>query len=296
MPPNERGRYAKQMNVNTNDLAPSEQLAYSTVRIECVTASGLATGTGFFYAFGGDGAPEIVVLVTNKHVIAGSSLGRLTVHVTTHDKPIPTAITTVELPNFENLWLAHPDPDVDLCVMPIGLLADLVMSGNRKLFLIALDKKHILTTEDTQKLMGVEEVIMIGYPNGIWDHVNNAPIFRRGITATHPNTDYCGRKEFMIDVACFPGSSGSPVLLYNFGNFTDRMGGLKIGSRIALLGILYAGPQHTATGEIVVKTIPTNAKPMAISRIPNNLGVVIKSMRLMDFESIIQRVVTVNTA
>ncbi len=44
---------------------------------------------------------------------------------------------------------------------------------------------------------------MIGYPNGIWDEANNMPIIRRGITATHPNFNYNGKPEFMIDAACF---------------------------------------------------------------------------------------------
>lgn len=151
-----------------------------------------------------------------------------------------------------------------------------------------MDEQLLPTANDLGNLMAIEEVVMVGYTNGIWDHVNNMPVFRRGVTATHPNADYCGRKEFMIDAACFPGSSGSPVLLYNFGNYSDRKGNTIIGSRIKLLGILYAGPQHTATGEIAIQTIQTVSKPVAISRIPNNLGVIIKAERLKDFEAILQ--------
>ena len=151
-----------------------------------------------------------------------------------------------------------------------------------------MDEKLLPTATDLANLIAIEEVVMVGYPNGIWDHVNNMPVFRRGVTATHPNADYCGRKEFMIDAACFPGSSGSPVLLYNLGNYSDRKGNTIIGSRLKLLGVLYAGPQHTATGEIAIQTIPTVSKPVAISRIPNNLGLIIKAERLKDFEAILQ--------
>lgn len=38
--------------------------------------------------------------------------------------------------------------------------------------------------------------------------------FRRGITATNINFDYNGKKEFVIDAACFPGSSGFPVFIW----------------------------------------------------------------------------------
>lgn len=120
--------------------------------------------------------------------------------------------------------------------------------------------------------------------------MNNCPVFRRGATATHPNTDYCGKKEFMIDAACFPGSSGSPVLLYNFGTYSDRQGNITVGTRIKLLGILCAGPQHTAAGEIVITNVPTASKPISISRIPNNLGIIIKSERLRDFEPILSSI------
>lgn len=51
-----------------------------------------------------------------------------------------------------------------------------------------------------------------------------------------------------------------------------------------LLGVLYAGPQHTAEGELEVVTVPTQQqRVVTISRIPNNLGVVIKATKLEDF-------------
>jgi hypothetical protein len=37
--------------------------------------------------------------------------------------------------------------------------------------------------------------------------------FRRGMTATPPQLDYCGRPTFLIDASVFGGSSGSPVFL-----------------------------------------------------------------------------------
>jgi len=128
---------------------------------------------------------------------------------------------------------------------------------------------------------------MIGYPNGIWDSVNNQPIFRKGITATHPNLDYNGNAEFMIDIACFPGSSGSPVMIYNPSEYTDRQGNTFMGTtRLILMGILYAGPQHTITGDIEIVNIPQLQQPTAISQIPNNLGIVIKSEKILELEDL----------
>ena len=59
---------------------------------------------------------------------------------------------------------------------------------------------------------------------------------------------------------------------------------LVMGSRIKLLGVLYAGPQHTIHGDIKVVTVPTLQKPVSVAAIPINLGVVIKAEQLNAFE------------
>ena len=150
-------------------------------------------------------------------------------------------------------------------------------------FYIPLDVKLILSDEELDKLTAMEDITMVGYPNGIWDSVNNLPIFRKGITATHPKINYNGKEEFMIDAACFPGSSGSPVLLLNEGSYATQ-DGIIVGSRVNLLGILYAGPQNTAKGNIEIVNIPTRQEPITISRIPNNLGIIIKAKKIKELE------------
>lgn len=91
----------------------------------------------------------------------------------------------------------------------------------------------------------------------------------------------------LINAACFPGSSGSPVFLFNEGSYIDKKGNTVLGgTRIKLLGILYAGPQHTVTGEIQVVTIPTVNKPISVSGIPNNIGIIIKAERLHELDNL----------
>ena len=122
--------------------------------------------------------------------------------------------------------------------------------------------------------------------NEIFSLLRASPlIYFNLITLTLIN-DWNGKKEFLIDCACFPGSSGSPVLLFNVGGYFSRKGMNLGGMRLKLLGILYAGPQHTATGEIEIVNVPVKQQPVAISRIPSNLGIVIKSEKLLDFENI----------
>lgn len=273
-----------------HNLSPSEQLTFSTARIECETPQGLATGTGFFFRFLDDGNNHIPAFVTNKHVVKGALRGwfHLTI-ATSEEAPQTGNHIRLALDNFEQRWIPHPDANVDLCIMPIASLLTEAAAAGHKFFYIALDKTLIPSPSELTELTAMEEVVMIGYPNGIWDAVNNMPIIRRGVTATHPNLDYEGRKEFMIDAACFPGSSGSPVFLFNIGGYASKDGGMVIGTRIKLLGALYAGPQHTATGEIKIVNVPTQNAPVAISRIPNNLGLIIKAERLLDFEAALAR-------
>jgi len=274
-------------------LSASEQLTYSTVRIECEYNDGTSgMGTGFFFQFLRDEATgeHIPVVITNKHVIKDSAKGRLIMtKANGNNEPLDTEHFQVFFDDFESFWRKHPVDDVDLCAMPIAPFLNEAKNRGEKLFFKSLDKSLLPTQKQLEDFSALEEILMVGYPNGIWDHVNNKPILRQGVTATHPNFDYCGKKELMIDAACFPGSSGSPVFIFNEGGYRDKNGNMYMGAtRVILLGALFAGPQHTAQGDIQVVDVPTSQRPIAISRIPNNLGLVIKSERILELEKLFE--------
>jgi len=86
-------------------------------------------------------------------------------------------------------------------------------------------------------------------------------------------------------MACYPGSSGSPVFIYNEYGYSGRRGNIIMGRRIIFLGILYAGAQHQIEGEIQVKKAPIARRQVAISNIPNNLGYIIKAERIYELEN-----------
>lgn len=271
-------------------LSPSEQLAHCTVRIEVETGQGVrGTGTGFFYRFVEHGVQHVPAIVTNKHVVAGAVKGRFHVTLAGADgNPNYDTHEVYGFDNFQQRWISHPDPNIDLCAMPIGPLVTAAQQQSKQLFYVSLDKSLIPTDAELADMTAMEDVTMVGYPNGIWDQKHNMPVLRRGITATHPNLDWNGKPEFLIDAACFPGSSGSPVFLFNMGGYATKSGGMVIGpGRIKLLGILYAGPQHTVTGEIKIIPVPTVDKPIAVSTIPNNLGMIIKAKKLYELDNAI---------
>ncbi|MGV8059676.1 MAG: serine protease [Smithellaceae bacterium] len=268
----------------------TEQLAYSTVRIECEMIDGQKScGSGYFFQFKYDVEKKeyVPVVITNKHVIDNSKKGKLIFTIANNNVPIDKEHFEFDVDNFESFWKKHPDPEVDLCAMPIAPFLQAAEVQGKNLFFIPLDFSLVPDETKLATLSGMEEIVMVGYPNGIWDAVNNKPIFRKGVTATHPCTDYNGKKEFMIDAACFPGSSGSPVFILNENGYSDKNGKTYLGAkRILLMGTLFAGPQHIATGEIEIVTVPTAQKPIAISSIPNNLGLVIKSLRIKELETL----------
>jgi len=270
-----------------SELSASEQLTHSTVRIEADLATGdQAVGTGYYFAFLRDGEKSIPAIITNKHVVETAQTGRFHLQLADSKGNLVTGKTlVVELDDFERRWLPHPDPNTDLCILPTAPILTKAQEQGQAVFFIQLDDSLIPTNKDLEELTALENIIMIGYPSGIWDSKNKLPIIRRGITATHPAIDYEGYPVFMIDAACFPGSSGSPVFLFDIGTYARRGGGTVVGSRIKLLGTLYAGPQYTAEGEIEIVDVPTQERAITKSKIPLNLGLVVKSRCLLEFDN-----------
>jgi hypothetical protein len=76
-------------------------------------------------------------------------------------------------------------------------------------------------------------------------------------------------------------------MLFEMGTFRTRAATV-MGSPIKLLGILYAGPQHTVEGDVKVVQVPTQQRAVSVAGIPNNLGIIIKSEQLNAFEDLIK--------
>lgn len=238
-------------------LSLAERLLYSTVKITALSQGNIiGTGTGFFATFNQTSESIVPVIITNKHVVSGADQIRITCHISDENIYKPSG-RFIEVNIFlHDTLISHPDRDIDLCAISTGSILQQASARKIPIFYAPVTMNMIPTDSEWQNLDAIEEITMVGCPKGISDTVNNLPIIRQGITATSPSKNYNGKHEFMIDMACFPGSSGSPVFLYNPHGYLDReTNQFMMGKpRLKLLGILYAGPQVTNSGQIILAT------------------------------------------
>lgn len=253
---------------------------YCTTRIvgQISGSTNLKSGTGFFYNYPADEGQQVPVLITNKHVIEGTSALQFIVHTSTiKDAKKPDGNGAIS--SIATDWVSHPNPKIDLCAVLVGPAMNTM---NPPPFFRTLDPTLIKTQKELENLNAVEDVLMVGYPNGLWDATNNFPLLRRGITASHPAVDFDvdGVPTTVVDVASFPGSSGSPVFIYNNGTISDKKGNTTVGTRVIFLGVLYSGPTFQPDGTIVIKNIPTVSVAVPQVNMMMNLGYIIKAGEL----------------
>lgn len=268
-------------------ISNTELIQHTTVRLECLlNDDSVSVGTGFYFAFEkGENGWDRLTIITNKHVIKNSL--NLTIYLTpfdTENLPNYTANFATTLNISEKDWIFHPDEIVDLCILPFEKFHASLVSEKGDFFIYAYNKEYLADYDKLENLSAIETITMIGYPNGIWDKTNNTPVIRQGISASHPKLNYNGKAEILIDCSCFPGSSGSPILIFNPGGHTTKEGHFDMQGRLILLGVLYAGPQYELNGEIVAVPISTLPNLYTSTKVQLNLGYIIKSEKILDFD------------
>jgi len=274
------------------DLSLSEQILYSTVQIICHSQNNTihSSGTGFIYGACQSENGHYSVLITNKHVIENIEECELTFHLKDENDNILFEKLVYKLKVTPDTWFHHPNSNIDLAMLNLSPIFLDISNSGRNVFYTCLDSSLIPNEDDTDSFSVIEDILMIGYPNGIIDQKNNLPIVRKGITATSYYTDFNGNKQFLADISCYPGSSGSPIIVLQEGISKNKYGNISIGtSKLKLLGINSGVFLNTITGDLITQKTDL-IKPLL--SVPNNLAIIIKSEMLLDFDKIILNLIS----
>lgn len=276
------------------ELTLFEQLIYSVIQITMLDENGTPRGTasGFIGSFcdNPDKKTHVPVIVTNRHVLSNcNKISVVFTRATESNEPDRGHTVSAVISTAQSVF--HPDIKTDLAVLPLAQTFYKLDKEGAFPFFRYLPLSLIPSSEEWEQFDAIEEVIMAGYPRGIRDPVNNLPILRRGITATHPSYNFNGTPEFLVDMPCFEGCSGSPVFIIQQGAIFDpRKNSVNIGKdRIFLLGVQHAIPLSQAVGSLELlpseqpSIVPKPVVPMYL-----NLGYIVKSTELLAFDDILR--------
>lgn len=190
------------------DLALS--LVHATVQLEQPLGDGTRTvGTGFLISDPTpDGKPR-TVLVTANHVLAGmpGQVARIGYRVENPDGSwsyAPEALRIRDKAGHE-LWTHHPSRDV----------AAMVVTAPPEFAKAAIPENY-LASDDTFTRNDVEagdEMMALGFPQGLSANQAGFPILRSGRVASYPVAPAKIFPTFLLDFAVFPGNSGGPVFM-----------------------------------------------------------------------------------
>ncbi|MCR3883401.1 MAG: serine protease [Methanothrix sp.] len=174
--------------------------------------------SGFFYKH-----KDLLYFITNRHVVIDESNGYypdqicLDLHTDPNNPGKPKKKLWMELYKDNNMkiprWIGHPhnqefqswEKTIDVVAVPV----EEDLSGYH---VEPFTNERIVPPE-----FGVSignEVLVIGYPLGFWDHAHNLPIVRNATIASVYQVPFSGKPGILIDARLHPGTSGSPVVTY----------------------------------------------------------------------------------
>ena len=192
--------------------------------LNSVVAIGVATGngqvtfnaTGFLY---GHPSGEVddqgnktyrVALVTNRHVLEGAIAKKQSLQAR-FNTLTGSGANTYPIDTQER-WAVHPDPKVDVAVVPIDTRK---LEADGIEYAILLGDKHALSHEEARagQISEGDGVFILGFPLRLAGKERNYAITRQGIVARVQPWLKGYDRTFLIDASIFPGNSGGPVFL-----------------------------------------------------------------------------------
>lgn len=263
------------MDINST----TKKLLFNTLRVDTVLEDG-SEGSGTAFVVGHAHARgSHTFVVTNRHLVEGVRRGGLVFTQKRNGQPLLGQRFQLDIDDFAQAWFMHPDPSVDLAIIPMRPLEQAARSQGVELYYHGIGSHLVPDEAATRALDALEEVLFVGYPSGVWDQVNLMPILRRGTTATPMALDFEGRAEFLIDAAVYPGSSGSPVFVY----LPDTLRPIQsAGKKFLFAGVVAAVFFRQEANHLVAAPVPANTRSMVMGSEMIDLGLVIKSQAVVD--------------
>lgn len=270
-----------------------EAFILNTVRLSAglTGAEPTSVGTGFLYKVTHAASNAVIVLlITNKHVVKDAEVVHFVLShaasvtdLNEQHQPVGREDASFTVSLAGNLY-KHRDVDIDLCAINVTMPVGNLMGTGRKLRSMIIDSSWLPSEIDRRNMQTVEPVMVVGYPRGLYDTHNNMPIVRRGGTATHPSAHYNNQKNFLIDVAAYGGSSGSPVFRFESPFYRSDDGTLAFGSRGQFLGVVWGVIETTSQGRLQVVEIPSSLTQVPLTMTSLNLAIALHGDLIRDFD------------
>lgn len=258
----------------------SKKLLFNTIRVDTVLEDGSeGSGTAFVISHAHHRRGDHGFIVTNRHLVDGVRRGGLVFTQKRNGQPALGQRFQINIEDFPHAWFLHPDPDVDLAIIPIRPLEQAARAQGVELYYHAIDSRLAPDASVLRALDALEEILFVGYPSGVWDQVNLMPILRRGTTATPMALDFEGRPEFLIDAAVYPGSSGSPVFVYQ-PDLTRHS--QNVGRKFIFAGVIAAVFFREEANQLVPAPVPAHHGATVMGSEMIDLGLVIKAQAVID--------------
>lgn len=279
-----------------NKLGMLEYLVNATVKIQTVDSVVKQDGkevlyggysTGFFFLLDTRNGKVPSIITTRTAVQSAQSLNFFFLEADSagmpqYGKERQVTIARKELPIF-----FHPEPNVDLALIPINPVIDGLARQKIRISYHSLDESIIPSDSVMNTLNVSEDLMMIGHPAGIRPEFNGVPFIKKGVSATPMFLDYHQKKEFLADIPLYDGAAGAPVILYQI-NYNDRYDKRTIAQRLFLVGINYGALSDGYSKKTVPRvTHVLNGQEQGSAEKMFDAAIIVKSQKIQDFKKLL---------
>lgn len=183
------------------------------------------SATGFFFLHDGK-----KYLTTNRHVVIDEKDNfypkflKLTLHSSKSNFKLNNAIYIRLYHDSYKTWYEHSDYNtklIDVVVIPLDeKTIENIANFNQSIINFFTIDNFI----NNYQISSFADVLVVGYPLGFSDDINNLPVYRKGMIASSYPVEFRNYPYFLIDANLHEGTSGSPVLNSSNNMLIDAQG------------------------------------------------------------------------